>query len=105
MNRGKFQTELRIHTKEIPKASPFRFTNHSDMYKIDGVYEKHAPIPKATPWAKMSCVVLEAKELIAKETQTITMPTVETQRASRGIRIIIIIVKGASKYAIPCFNR
>lgn len=49
----------------------------------------------------MSCVVLEAKELSTRETHTITMPTVETQRASRGIMIIIIIVKGASKYAIP----
>jgi hypothetical protein len=49
----------------------------------------------------MRCVTLVENELIANDRHIIMTPIVDTQRAILGIRIIPIIGKGATRYAIP----
>lgn len=46
---GKMSPDTPEPAQVIPNASPLRFTNHSSIYKMDGLYAIQPPIPKPTP--------------------------------------------------------
>jgi hypothetical protein len=71
------------------------------MKRIEGVYARHPPRPNPTPCDKIRCVTLVENELSARERHMITTPMVDTQRATRGARIMTTIANGAIKYAMP----
>lgn len=78
----------------IPNASPLRFTNHSGMNKMDGLYAIQPPKPKAMPCDRTRWVTFVAKEPMASDRLMMTSPIVENQRVMLGSRIIATIVNG-----------
>lgn len=68
---------------------------------MDGVYAMEPPTPKPIPCDRMRCVTLVENELSASDRHITKTPIVDTQRATRGMRIIPTIGKGAIRYAIP----
>ena len=98
---GKITPDTPDPAQTIPKASPLRLSNHSDINKMEGLYAIQPPIPNPTPCDNIRCVRLEAKDAMAKEKHMMVSPSVENHLAIRGNRIIVTIANGQQRYATP----